>query len=942
MAHGLSPGGVILVDAHALIFQSFHAIRDLKGPDGRATNALFGFSRDMFFLRDDMKPDYLLVAFDLPGPTFRSELYPEYKAHRPPVPDDLIAQEDRIKAVVEAMNLPVLSMPGFEADDILATVAVAAEKRGLQVLLATSDKDCRQLISDRVQMFNMRKQSVLGRAELHADWGIAPEQVVDFQSLVGDSVDNVPGVPGIGPKTAAKLLQQYKTLDNLLAHVDELPKGKMKENIKANIEKARLSRSLVELNRHVPIEFDWEHWKVRDYNAPRLLELFEEAGFRGLAAKVRPAARGAVAVTADETPRPSDSLFDDGDAEPAEADDFPFGATEPTWNYDGYKLIDSQAEFDTFLKELKKQKRIGIDLETTSLNPLRADLVGLAITWQPGAAYYIAVRGPEGSALLDPNKTLAALKPVLENPKVAKINQNIKYDQLVLRHLGVELKGVAGDSMVADYLLRSGERSHNLDDLALRLLNHQNISITELIGKKGKSQLRMDQVPPAKIAKYAGEDVDVAWQLTEKLETELAKEKLRKLYDEVEIPLIDVLADIEFTGIRLDVPFLNRLSDEMSNQLESIESEIHELAGRPFNIASPKQLRVILFDELKLPTFKRTSTSGDASTDQETLEKLAALGHAMPRKIIEHRQLSKLKGTYVDALPELVNPDTGRIHTSFNQTVASTGRLSSSDPNLQNIPARTEMGRQIRQAFLPAEGWVLLTADYSQVELRLLAHFSGDENLKRAFAEDRDIHSSVAAEIFHVPEDDVTSEQRRVAKTVNFGVIYGMSPFGLATRLGIGQAEATKFIDDYFARFPAVAEYQRKLLQKCAQEKCVKTILGRRRRIEGVRPQASNTGLNQPEREAVNMEIQGSAADLIKLAMLQTQQRLHDKKMKAKMLLTVHDELVFEAPPKEVQPLAALVRSTMCEALKLTVPLKIDVAAGKNWLDVEEVESSKS
>jgi DNA polymerase-1 len=941
MAPGASPGGVILVDAHALVFQSFHAIPAMTGPDGRPTNALFGFTRDLFFIRDELKPDYLLCAFDLPGPTFRSELYPDYKAHRPPPPDDLIAQVPRIQAVVEAMNLPVLTATGFEADDVMATVAAAAEQRGLEVLIATSDKDCRQLLTDRVRMFNLRKRIEFGRAELLADWGVSPEQVVDFQALVGDSVDNVPGVPGVGPKTAAKLLQQYVTLDNLLAHLTELPKGKMKENLIASAEKVLLSRRLVRLDTNVPMPMDWDAWRVHDYDATRLLPLFEEAGFRGFASKVRSAAKSAV-VSPDPTTgdlfgdaaEPESSVTDNGDA------DFAFGALAPAvadWCYDEYLLVDTPAKFETFLKALKKQKRFAIDLETTDLDPLRADLVGLAITWEEGAAHYLAVRGPEGMPVLDVTATLKALKPLLEEPTVAKINQNIKYDQLVLRQQGVGLAGVAGDPMVADYLLRSGERSHNLDDMARRYLNHENISITDLIGKKGKNQIRMDQVPLAKVAAYAGEDVDVAWRLAERLEADLDREKLRTLYADVEIPLIEVLAELEFTGIRLDVPFLDKLSVDMAAQLATIEAEIHALAGRPFNIASPKQLRVVLFDELKLPAQKRTATSGDASTDQETLEKLAALGHPLPTKITEHRQLSKLKGTYVDALPALVNPQTGRLHTSFNQTVAATGRLSSSDPNLQNIPARTEMGRQIRQAFIPRDGWTLLTADYSQVELRLLAHFSGDENLRRAFAVESDIHTSVAAEIFHVVDADVTSEQRRVAKTVNFGVIYGMSAFGLATRLGISQKDAAKFIDDYFDRFGAVAKYQERLLQKCAAEKSVATILGRRRKIEGVRPQASHAGLNQPEREAVNMEIQGSAADLMKLAMLDAHRRLRAEKFQAKMLLTVHDELVFEAPPTEVKRLAAMVREAMSGAMKLSVPLAVDVAAGPNWLDVEEV-----
>jgi DNA polymerase-1 len=574
-------------------------------------------------------------------------------------------------------------------------------------------------------------------------------------------------------------------------------------------------------------------------------------------------------------------------------------------------------------------------LETTALDGLQAAIVGWAITWKAGEAYYLAVRGPAGSQLLDPAAVVAALKPILEDASIAKINQNIKYDGLVLRAAGIAIDGIAGDSMIADYLLRSGERSHNLDDLARQYLNHENISITELIGKKGKAQLLMDQAPPDKVCEYAGEDADVAWRLAELLEAKLAPEGLSKLYSEVEIPLIGVLLDMEAEGIRLDVPFLARLSGEMTTNLQRIEGEIHQIAGREFNIASLKQLRVILFDELKLPVQKRTGLTNEASTDQETLEKLAALGFDLPRRIIEHRQLSKLQGTYVDALPALVNPTTGRLHTCFNQAVAATGRLSSSDPNLQNIPARSDLGREIRQAFIPRDGWKLITADYSQVELRLLAHFSGDAALKQAFVNNKDIHASVAAQIFGVREEQVTSDQRRVAKTVNFGVIYGMSAFGLAQRLGIMQGDAARFIEEYFARFPSVEKYQERLLRKCAQEKCVSTILGRRRRIEGVRLSATVRGLNQPEREAVNMEIQGSAADLMKLAMLAVHRRLKAERLRAKMLLTVHDELVFESPPDEVQAVAALARREMTQALPLDVPLTVDIEAGPNWLQGE-------
>jgi DNA polymerase-1 len=637
----------------------------------------------------------------------------------------------------------------------------------------------------------------------------------------------------------------------------------------------------------------------------------------------------------DHRPRPGQaSLFDtlDGDAAAVATP-----APTVSWAAD-YKAVDTKKAFDAFLNKLKKQKRFTFDLESTSIDPLRAEPVGYAISWAEAEAYYLPVRGPKGSKLLDHAETLAALKPIFEDPKVAKVNQNIKYDWLLLRAKGVDLRGVDGDPMVADYLLHSGERSHGLDELARRYLAHENISVKELIGK-GKKQIGMDEVPVERVRDYACEDADAAWRLAEMLEPELNAEGLRKLYDEVEVPLIEVLQEMEFNGVRLDVPFLNKLSVEMEKTLAGIEAKAHELAGKPFNTASPKQLREVLFDRMKLPVQKRTGTTNEPSTDQESLERLAALGHELPKTIIEYRQVAKLKGTYVDALPALVNPTTGRVHTSFNQTVASTGRLSSSDPNLQNIPARTEQGRQIRQAFIPREGWRLLTADYSQIELRLLAHFTGDDQMQSAFAADQDIHTAVAAGIFKVPEDQVASEQRRMAKTVNFGIIYGMSAHGLAVRLGMPRPDAEKFIDDYFARYPAVLAYQDTLLAKARQTGYVGTILGRRRRFDpsGIRERSSYQNRTSAEREAINMEIQGSAADLMKLAMLGVYRRLKDEKFQAKMLLSVHDELVFEVPPKEEKPIAALVREEMTGAMTLTVPLKVDVATGPNWLDVEDV-----
>jgi DNA polymerase-1 len=952
MPSGTASDSTYLIDAHGLIFQVFHAISRMTSPTGLPTNALFGFARDVLFLRK-LKPTYLVCAFDRDEPTFRSEVYPDYKAHREAMPDDLQLQIPLIHRLLEALSVPVVSHPRYEADDVLATIARAGSARGQDVYICTSDKDCRQLIDDRVRLYNLRKRQEFGRAELLADWGVTPEQVVDLQTLVGDPVDNVPGVPGIGVKTAAKLLEEFGTLDNLLANIDKVSGKKRQESLKDSLKKIPKTRKLVQLVTDVPVKMDWDAWRLRDVDTAKFLASCREWGFRSLADQVRESAKAAPASGQRE-------LFPDSE------ETFPFGANVAAETKDGtpsveekwvatYHLVDTPAKFEGFYKQLRQQKRFAFDLETTSLSVLEAEVVGFACTWHPHEAWYLALRGPKGNAVLNPVKTLERLKEVLEDPTVGKINQNIKYDFLVLRGKGVYARNIVGDPMVADYLLHAGERGHNLEEMSRRYLNHQVIPITDLIGKKNKKQpqLKMDQVATEKVAEYAGEDADVAWRLCEFLEPALEKDgaepsPLRKLYDELEIPLIEVLAELEFNGIRLDIPLLRRLSEEMGRQLADIEKQIYELAGHPFNIGSLPQLRKVLFEELKLPVQGKTGVTGAASTDQDTLEKLAALEHPgsdLPRKILEHRQISKLKGTYVDALPEMVSPLTGRLHGSFNQTVAATGRLSSSEPNLQNVPVRREQGQQIRQAFLPAEGWVLLTADYSQIELRLLAHFCGDDALRQAFAEDRDVHAAVAAQIFNVPEEEVTSNMRRMAKTVNFGVIYGISGHGLGQRLNMKRDDANRFIDSYFARYPKVLDYQSRLLNECKRTGYVSTILGRRRRFDkgAIRENSTYQQRNSTEREAINMEIQGSAADLIKLAMLNIFRRLRRENHPAKMLLQIHDELVFETPPEKLAGLADLVREEMTtpleKTLNLQVPLKVDLAAGPNWLDVEEIKT---
>ena len=896
---------LFILDAHSLIYQLFHAIPEMTSPSGVPTNAVFGFVRDIMHLRKERKPDYLVCAFDTPAKVFRSDIDPNYKAHRPPQPDDLRPQIPLIVRMLQAFRIPVLGQDGFEADDFLATVAVEGARRGIDVFLCTADKDVRQVVCDRVKILDLRRNRLIDRDYVINDWGVTPEQVIDYQAMVGDSVDNVPGIKGVGAKTASSLLQKYGTLENIFEHVDEVPGTKMKQNIREGKANAFRSRELVKLRTDVPLPEDWSTWRPHPPHVQELVDLFTECGFH----------------------RFIDDIMAEAPKEEKAAE----------WKAD-YRLVQEPWDFDAFFAELKKQKRFCIDLETTSLVPRLAEIVGIAVSWEPGLAYYLPLKGPADSTLLDAKATLDALKPVLENAKIEKVNQNIKYDLLVLRAHGIEMQGLAFDSMIASYLLDPGERSHNLDDLSRRLLGHETIKIRDLFPKdvKLKGDLPITEVPLARITEYAAEDADVAWRLCESLEPKLKSEKLFDLFRDVEMPLVDVLAEMEFNGVKVEPARLQGLSEQFAVRLKEIEEQAYRLAGHPFNLDSPKQLQVVLFEELKLPIVKRTKTG--PSTDQEVLEELAD-EHDVCATILEHRRLAKLKGTYLDNLGSLINPNTGRIHASFNQTVAATGRLSSSDPNLQNIPVRTEEGRQIRQAFLPGDpNQLLVAADYSQIELRLLAHFSQDPELTRAFAEDVDIHTAVAAQIAGVPLDQVTSEQRRLAKTVNFGVMYGVSAFGLGRRLKISQQDASKFIHAYYDQHPKVEAFFTELLVKAERERQVTTILGRRRPITGVRNPHGRTR-NLAERTAINTILQGSAADLIKMAMLNIHRRLKKEKLDGRMLLQIHDELVFECRKDQVEALAALVAEEMTTALPLDgVPLEVDVGVGPNWLDLEPIK----
>ncbi|MFM9067441.1 MAG: DNA polymerase I [Planctomycetota bacterium] len=961
-----------VVDAHSLIYQVFHAMPEMSSPTGQPVAAVHGFTRDLLELLETRKPDYLICAFDHPGDNFRHALYPPYKEHRESMPEDLRVQIQLIFRLLQAMRIPVYSIPDFEADDILATIAARVEQGGVSCTLVTSDKDCRQLITDRVRIYHIRKQEFTDAAALQRVWGIRPDQVVDFQTLVGDQTDAIPGVPLIGPKAAQELLTKYQTLENLLDHAHEVSGEKRRANLLAARAQALISRQLVRLRSDVPLEIDWEAAKSGLFDGPAVQKLCAEFGFRQLSQKLLQPKYLATPLAGSDpglntsnsaafrahysdqltsgaaserlaVPTQGESLLDAAPLDAAQlgavADPSLLAASlPPTTTADyrtHYRTVTELSELHDLITQWQVCAELSIDTETTDTHPRRARLVGLSLAWAAGEACYIPLRAPQGEPCLEWSAVRELLRPILENPAIAKIGQNLKYDLTVLRGAGVELRGLAFDTMVADYLLEPGERAHNLDELARRYLNHETMKIDELIGS-GRQQRRMDQVPVAQIAEYAAEDADVAWRLTSILRPRREPLGMTAMFEDLEMPLVDVLADLEYQGIAVDVPQLQTLGARFAVQLEQLEREIEALAGRPFNINSTQQLAQILFQELKLPVVKKTKTG--ASTDAEVLAELAPL-HALPAKILEYRQLAKLSSTYVEALPELVLAETGRVHTSFKQDVAATGRLSSTEPNLQNIPIRTEAGREIRRAFHagPA-GWQLLAADYSQIELRMLAHFSGDERLQQSFVADEDIHTRVASEVYGVPLEEVNKEMRRSAKAINFGILYGQSPFGLAKSLGITQEDAATYIAAYFARYPGVDEFLEKVLGGAARSGYVTTILGRRRKIQGVRPayqRRDSRQRNLPERIAINTVIQGSAADLIKQAMINIHRRLRAENWSAHMLLQIHDELIFEVAPESQAALAELVTHEMTQAFPLSVPLRVDVATGATWADCD-------
>lgn len=880
-----------LIDGSAYLYRAYHAIRSLSNATGFPTNAIFGFTRMLLKLMEERTPPYVGMFFDAKGPTFRHALYADYKANRPPMPDDLAMQIPPVKAVTEAFRIPVIEMDGYEADDLIGTTARQAAAAGFDVTIVTGDKDFVQLLTERITIWDPMKDKDIGMQDIAAANGVSPPQMIDVMGLSGDTADNVPGVPGIGPKTALKLIQSYQSLEGVYAHIEEIKGAKQQENLLAFKDQALLSRDLVTICTEAPITFDPEVYRASVPDEAKLAALCQTYEFRQLQQRFTAPTEG------------------------------------PDKHYHG--IMDAEALVQLAAK-LGRADRVALDTETTSQDPMRAELVGLSFAITPHEAYYIPcghryLGAPAQMACKD---VLTTLKPILENPAIAKIGQNIKYDWMVLSRHGVDLQGVRFDTMVASYLLNPSKRSHSLDQIAMDFLGHKTITYAEVVGK-GSKKAGFEAVPVEQAIPYAAEDADITLMAYEALRPQLEELGLMDLFNTVEMPLVPVLLRMEMTGITVDQDRLRELSKSFAAQLEALETSIHALAGEPFNIKSSQQLGRILFEKLDLPVQKKTKKKTGYSTDVGVLTTLAE-HHELPALVLRHRGLAKLKSTYVDALMELVHPTTHRIHTSYNQSVTATGRLSSSDPNLQNIPIRTEEGREIRKAFIPRPGWKLLAADYSQVELRILAHYAQDDTLISAFANDQDIHTRTACEVFETSEEMISDELRRHAKVINFGIIYGMGPYSLAQDLGISQAMAKTYIDNYFNHYPGVKAFIDQTIETARRTKQTSTLMGRIRLLPDI--DSRNHNVRQfAERTAVNTPIQGTAADLIKLAMIAVDRQLRDASRQAVMLLSVHDEIVLEVPPPEIEAVSAMVQSTMEGIWELAVPLKVNLAVGDNW-----------
>jgi DNA polymerase-1 len=914
------PRTLFLVDGSSYLYRAFHALPPLTNSQGEPTGAVLGVLNMLQKLLKEQDPPLIGVVFDAPGKTFRDELFAEYKAHRPPMPDDLRAQVDPLICAVEALGLPLLRVPGVEADDVIGTLARRAAQAGLRVVISTGDKDMAQLVDDRITLVNTMTDSALDRAGVKIKFDVYPEQIVDYLALVGDTSDNIPGVPKVGPKTAAKWLNQYTTLDNLLARQDEI-EGKVGESLRAHTADLALSRQLATINCDLDLELQPDDLRRHEPDIARLRELYSKLELRSLL-------RQLPGATAEPPPSPQPS--------PARVVNRTEPAPGPSPASTGaavsrhYETVLIEVQLDVWLERLRNAELFAFDTETTSLDYMQAEIVGVSFCVEPGHAAYVPLAHtyPGAPDQLNREAVLAKLKPLLEDASLPKLGHHLKYDAHVLRNHGIELRGMRYDSMLESYVLNSTATRHDLDSTAKLYLGVDTIHYEEVAGK-GAKQLPFGEVPIERAAEYSAEDSDVSLQLHRRLWAELERlPRLRQLYEDIEQPLVPVLLDMEHLGVLIDTAMLRKQSHEIAKSLMGLEQSAHAAAGTAFNLDSPKQLQEILFGKLGLPVSRKTAT-GQPSTAEDVLEELAA-DYELPRIILEYRGLAKLKSTYTDKLPGQVDPRTGRVHTSYHQAVAATGRLSSTDPNLQNIPVRTTEGRRIRQAFIAPPGHVLMAADYSQIELRIMAHLSGDASLLRAFAENRDIHQATAAEVFGLEPAAVTADQRRAAKAINFGLIYGMSAFGLARQLGIERGAAQQYVDLYFERYPGVKRYMDGTRAQAREQGFVETVFGRRLYLPDIR--SRNQGLRQyAERSAINAPMQGTAADIIKRAMIGVHGWLGQSGVPARLVMQVHDELVLEVQEDAIADVERGLRERMSAAAQLRVPLKVEIGRGPHW-----------
>ncbi|MBL4774640.1 MAG: DNA polymerase I [Mariprofundus sp.] len=916
---------LVLIDGPNYVFRAFHAVRhNLANSKGEPTNAVFGYVQMLRSILKDLSPTHVAVVFDPKGGTFRNRMYPAYKAHRPPMPEDLAVQWPAVFEVTDGFKLNRICIEDYEADDVIATLAKQAEAKGWDVTMVSTDKDLMQLINERIWMLDTMRKKDYGPEEVKERWGVDPDRMHDLLALAGDSADNIPGVPGIGPKTAVLLLEAYGDLEGVLAHASEVKQNKRRENLIEFADNARLSYRLVALDEQVDVGVDLEDLAVQKPDRAKLAALFERLEFRRLLAEF--------------------SDVDVADNKTAEKPVVEQAVIEKETSPEALPprsdiLVDDEASLQALLQALKQADLIALDTETTSLNTHDADLVGLSFSVQAGQGYYVPV-GHRAADLLEPKPkqlplahVLTALRPILEDANKPKCGHNLKYDAQVLRRAGIDLAGISADSMLLAYCLYPAKYAPKLDSVAEDYLAYTCIPY-EAVAGKGVKQICFDQVSIAAALPYACEDAEIAWRLTHLLKEKLSNEQRLSRHDNIELPLAAVLADMEWKGTRVDVNALAELSTAFGQRIAALKTQIHIAAGQEFNIQSPKQLGILLFETLGIEGGKKTK-SGQWATGQEVLEKIADQ-HEVPRLILQVRQLAKLKSTYTDALQKLVHTKTGRVHTSFNQAITTTGRLSSSEPNLQNIPIRSAEGREIRKAFIAEPGYVLIAADYSQIELRLMAHFSDDAVLKQAFMDGEDIHAATAAAVNQVDLADVSGEMRRSAKMINFGILYGMSAFGLAKQLGVGRQEAKEFIEAYFARYPSVRAFMDETLEQAKARGFVETLLGHRVYVPEIN---SSNGMRRSyaERTAINAPLQGSAADIIKVAMIDLHQRLQAEAPDAAMILQVHDELIVEVPSSDAERVADIMRQSMQSAVELSVPLIVDIGIGNTWFEAHQL-----